>query len=169
MSLQQLRTVNFGRNRADATGSNGINYMVFDATGSLISQSSSDVYQVTSGSGIYSAYINFPDNFHGQIFWSTGTAFPTASYAIEEFNVEANNPYVTENNVMLKSAALNIQTLLTVAVGRWKIENNQLFFFNDNSPGVVATFNLLDDKGIPSMSNVFERVPVVEPTIISPV
>lgn len=84
MSLDQLRNVNFGRNRANATGSTGVGYTIMDVSGTAVSaRITASVYQLESGSGIYAAYVSFPDNFRGQIFWDTGIAFVTKSYVIQ--------------------------------------------------------------------------------------
>ena len=93
MPLPQLRNVNLGRSCSNATGSSGVGYTLLDVTGSVTSpRTTSGVIQLAPG--IYSAYVTFPDNFRGQILWDTGTSFPTASYAVEGYNYEENNPIV---------------------------------------------------------------------------
>lgn len=60
MLLQQLRNVNFGRTRANATGSTGVGYTIMDVSGSVVSpRTTIGVYQLESGSGIYAAYVTF--------------------------------------------------------------------------------------------------------------
>lgn len=52
-------------------------------------------------------------------------------------------------------------TLLTkMESGRWKIVANQMIFYDDDGVTPLRTFNLKDQSGAPSMSSVFERVPV---------
>ena len=161
MPLEQVRSVNFGRNRSNATGSTGVGYTLMDVSGSVVSpRTTLGVYQLTSGSGLYSAYITFPDHFRGQLMWDTGAAFPTASYAVEEYNVEANNPKVDDNWRMLNSVTGSIQLLRDMTEGRWKIEGNQMKFYKSDNVTLVATFNLFDDLGSPSMDAVFERTRV---------
>lgn len=46
-----------------------------------------------------------------------------------------------------------------IEAGEWKIENDQMIFYNSLSTE-VARFNLFDQYGAPSMVNVFRRVPV---------
>jgi uncharacterized protein YoxC len=93
MPLSQLRNVNFGRTRLNATGSTGVGYQLLDETGSVqSSRTTTGVYQTAPG--IYAAYITFPDNFRGQVLWDTGTTFPSTFYATEQYNVEENDPRV---------------------------------------------------------------------------
>ena len=146
MSLSQLCNANMSRNRADATGSSGVGYTVLDTAGSVVTpRTTAGVYQLTAGSGLYAAYVSFPDSFHGQIMWDTGTAFPTASYAVEDFNYEARNP--------------KIDGLYDVAFGRWRIDKvtNTMTFYREDNLSVVATFSLFDDSGNPTFDGVFER------------
>ena len=44
--------------------------------------------------------------------------------------------------------------------GRWKIQNNQMIFYDSDNTTPLLTFNLLDKAGQPSETNVYERVPV---------
>jgi hypothetical protein len=156
VTVMQLKSVNFGRALANATGSTGVGYTVFDETGAVVTpRTTVEVYQMLSGSGMYSSYVNFPNAFHGSITWDTGTAFPTVSYAIDEFNIEANDPNVLST---LNNITDSIKTLVDVAVGRWKIVNNQMIFYDvDNENNPIVVFNLYDSDGNPSSENVFER------------
>lgn len=93
MPLSQLRNVNFGRTRLNATGSTGVGYQLLDETGAVESaRTTTGVYQTAPG--IYAAYISFPDDFRGQVLWDTGTTFPSTFYATEQYNVEENDPRV---------------------------------------------------------------------------
>lgn len=44
--------------------------------------------------------------------------------------------------------------------GRWKIQNNQLLFYNADGSTVLRTFNLKNSAGNPTSTSVMERVPV---------
>ena len=91
MPISQVRNCNFGRLKADATGSSGVGYTLLDTTGSIASsRTTTGVYQTAPG--IYGAFITFPDDFRGQVLWDTGTAFPDTYYATEAYNVEENDP-----------------------------------------------------------------------------
>lgn len=161
MSLQQLRNCNFGSNRANATGSSGVGYVLLDIAGNVVTpRTTTGVYQLTSGSGIYSAYVTFPDDFHGQLLWDTGTAFVTASYAAEQVNVEENNPKVNDVYTTVNSMSTKVDSLYDIGYGRWEIKNNQMLFFRSDNITEVARFNLFDDAGNPTMDAVFQRVKV---------
>jgi hypothetical protein len=43
--------------------------------------------------------------------------------------------------------------------GRWKLENNQLKLYGING-SLIKTFDLFDSHGSPSLTGVFERIPV---------
>src|SRR5689334_16465801 len=110
MTLSQLRNVNFGSRKANATGSLGVGYTLLDQDGNTEQvRTTTGVYQITSGSGIYAAYISFPDGFHGQVVWDTGSAFERTYYASEQYNVEENDPRVGETLAMVSSVTGSIQ------------------------------------------------------------
>lgn len=161
MSLSQLRNVNMGPNRANATGSTGVGYTVLDAAGAVVTpRTTVGVYQLTSGSGIYAAYISFPDAFRGQVLWDTGvSAFPTASYATEQYNVEENNPNTDNIWGTVQAITGSIQLLRDMTAGRWKIDSstNVMSFYKEDNVTLVAQFDLFDDLGNPSSDAVFER------------
>lgn len=171
MPLQQLRNCNFGRRRSNATGSSGVGYEVFDYTGSsVVPRTTSGVYQTAPG--IYAAYVTFPDNFRGSIVWDTGTAFATASYATEQYNVEENDPridsihsasvYVSSSMPTVLSSLSYVSgvvgSLYDIQYGRWHIVGNQMVFYKDDNVTEVARFDLFDSVGSPTMDAVFERV-----------
>jgi len=159
MPLSQLRNVNFGRTRLNATGSTGVGYQLLDETGTVqSSRTTTGVYQTAPG--IYAAYITFPDNFRGQVLWDTGTAFLTASYATEQYNVEENDPRVADTNTKVTTMQTDMQRLIDIEYGRWKIIGNQMIFYKEDNSTVIATYNLFDDLGVPSMDAVFDRVKV---------
>ena len=159
MPLSQLRNVNFGRTRLNATGSTGVGYQLLDETGAVeVSRTTTGVYQTAPG--IYAAYISFPDNFRGQVLWDTGTAFLTASYATEQYNVEENDPRVADTNTKVTTMQTDMQRLIDIEYGRWKIIGNQMIFYKEDNSTVIATYNLFDDLGVPSMDAVFDRVKV---------
>lgn len=186
MSLQQLRNVSFGKFKANATGSSGVGYTVLDQAGTIVtSRTTTGVYQLTSGSGLYAAYVTFPDNFRGQILWDTGTAFAETYYATEQYNVEENNPLVSEIHVdtqfitgaisdvavvldavysdvgmitgTLNIVASDVEFIKHIEGGRWRIVNDQMIFYKSDNATEVARFDLYDQFGAPSSETVFER------------
>ena len=93
MPLSQLRNVNFGKSKLNATGSSGVGYQLLSETGAVQAvRTTSGVYKTAPG--IYAAYISFPDYFRGQVLWDTGAAFASTFYATEQYNVEENDPRV---------------------------------------------------------------------------
>ena len=159
MALSQLRNVNFGRTRLNATGSSGVGYQLLDMAGSVvIPRTTSGVYQTVPG--IYAAYVSFPDNFRGQILWDTGTAFLTASYATEQYNYEENNPKVDSIYNVVTSMTGTLNSIYDIQYGRWRIVGDQMIFYKDDNSTEVVRFNLFDDAGNPTMDAVFERVKV---------
>ena len=53
----------------------------------------------------------------------------------------------------------NVELIKNMESGRWKIENNQMIFY-DSSGEEIRRYDLLDEFGNPSSTSVFERVPV---------
>lgn len=158
MALDQLRNCNFGSKRANATGSTGVGYTIMDVSGSIVvPRTTAGVYQLTSGSGLYAAYISFPNHFRGQVLWDTGAAFPTASYAVEHYNVEENNPKVDDTLRILMMMSGTLASLYDIGFGRWHIVGNQMVFYKEDNLTEVVRFNLFDDTGTPSMDAVFQR------------
>lgn len=156
MALSQLKNVNFGRTKLNATGSTGVGYQLLDTAGSVVSaRTTTGVYQ--SAPGIYAAYVSFPDEFKGQILWDTGTAFLTSSYAAEQYNYEENNPKVDGIYDVVTSMTGTLNSIYDIQYGRWRIVGNQMVFYKEDNSTEVARFDLYDDAGNPTMDAVFER------------
>ncbi len=67
-----------------------------------------------------------------------------------------------EANVQAHAAAAltadaKLEFIKQINGGRWKIVGNQMIFYKEDNTTVVATFNLFDQNGNPSMVNVFDR------------
>lgn len=54
----------------------------------------------------------------------------------------------------------DLEIIKQVETGRWKIVSNQMIFYDDDGVTPLLTYNLFDDAGLPTMDDVFERVPV---------
>lgn len=167
MPLSQLRNVNFGKNRSNVTGSTGVGYTVLDTVGATVTpRTTAGVYQLAADSGLYAAYISFPDSFRGQVMWDcppvTGSfgQILSQSFATEQYNYEENNPLVDDIDAKVTQMSGTIGQLYDIQFGRWKIVGNQMLFYKDDNATLIATFNLYDDLGAPSMDAVFERVKV---------
>jgi len=160
MAISQLRTANFGKSKSNLTGSTGVGYTLYDSTGAeAVARTTSGVYQLLSGSGIYSAYISFPDSFNGSILWDTAEAGAALAYASEQYNTEENDGRVYST---LVASAADITFLKDMEGGRWKIDTgtNQMIFYKSDNVTVVATFDLKDSGGAPTSTSPFERTRV---------
>jgi hypothetical protein len=167
MPVSQLRNVNFGQTRANVTGSTGVGYTVMNHVGTVvIPRTTSGVYQLTSGSGLYAAFITFPDSFRGQVLWDcpaitgSGGNILSQSFATEQYNYEENNPKVDETWQMVNDVTGAINMLYDMQFGRWHIVNNQMLFYGPDNSTLLAVFNLFDDNGNPTMDAVFQRVKI---------
>jgi hypothetical protein len=158
MPLRQVRNANFGKTYSNLTSSLGVGFTLMDTSGSVVgTRMSSSVYQLASGSGIYASYIEFPDNFRGQILWDTGTEQPPTVYAAEEYNVEENNPLVQETYLKLLLMSGSVETIRDFQAGRWHISGNVMRFYKEDNVTLIASFNLFDSSGTPSSDSVFQR------------
>lgn len=153
MSQSQLKNVNFGRLKLNATGSAGVGYQLLDQTGSIaVARTTSGVYQTAPG--IYSAYVAFADNFVGQILWDTGSYFLTASHASEDYKDASKIDSIYD---VVTSMTGTLKSIYDIQYGRWRIVNNKMQFFKEDNSTLIIEFNLLDDAGNPTMDSVFER------------
>lgn len=184
MSVNELRNVNFGCSKGFATGSTGVGYRLLDVTGSVVlSRTTGSVYELESGSGIYAAYVPFPDDFQGSILWDTGTYFSRQYFATEEYNPDplsgsiANiegsvtnisssvsniESTVNDISVTLNVVSASVEYIRALHGGRWKIltGSSQMVFYAEDNVTEVARFDLFDADGNPSTDCVFERVKV---------
>jgi hypothetical protein len=157
MPLTLLQNVCFGRRRSDITGSTGVGYTLLSTAGAVVSpRTTTGVYHIASGT--YAANVVFPDRFNGQILWDCPAVGSLPStIAIEAQNVEANDPRVSDTWSMVNATTGSIQALYDISYGRWRILNNQMVFYKADNTTVVATFDLKDNLGNPTMDGVFER------------
>jgi hypothetical protein len=63
-------------------------------------------------------------------------------------------------NGKVDTVLADVTLLRKMESGRWKIIANQMIFYDEDGVTPLRTFNLKDQIGAPSMSSVFERVPV---------
>lgn len=145
MTLNLIQQANFGISRANLTGSSGVGYTLLDTVGNVVnSRTTVGVYQLATGSGIYAANVPYPDQFNGQILWDApAVGIFSASWAAEQQNFQENDPRIAD--------------LYNISYGRWKISNNQMVFYKSDNATIVATFNLFDSSGNPTMDAVFDR------------
>jgi hypothetical protein len=83
-------------------------------------------------------------------------------YVAEYQLIDANDVtcLVTED-VMVHDLALQADLALIrqVETGRWRIIGDQMIFYGTDDVTPILTFDLKDQAGLPTMENVFERVP----------
>ncbi len=83
MSATIIKTVNFGNSKTGLEGSVG--YTLYNTNESVKqARTTTGVYELSSGTGIYVCNIIFDDDWNGTILWDTGEATP--SFAAEEYN-----------------------------------------------------------------------------------
>ncbi len=159
MSYTLLQNANLGPSRANLTGSTGVGYTVLDETGAVITpRTTVGVYQLTSGSGIYAAFVTYPDNFKGSILWDAPTTGSLNQiFAAEEQNYLDNNPKVDEIYTQLILVSGSVDFIRDIEAGRWRITGNQMVFYKSDNTTVVATFDLFDQFGSPTDNEVMER------------
>lgn len=161
MPLSQLRNANFGKSKSNLTGSSGVGYTLYNNDGTInVARTTSGVYQTVSGSGIYNAYIAFPDDFRGFIHWDTGQPSSSISYATEQYNYEENNPKVDEIYTQLILVSGSVDFIRQIQGGRWKLSGNQMKFYKEDNVTLIATFNTYDQYGTPTVDDVMERTRV---------
>lgn len=161
MPLLQFKSANLGKSR---TGLATVGYRVLDSIGTpVIARTTAGVFETVGGSGIYGAYVSFPDDFHGSIFWDSGQAGSSNVYAIEDYNYEANNPNIDAILAVsstLETVACQVEFIRDIEGGRWNIDTttNQMIFYKNDNVTEVARFNLFDINGDPTATCVAERV-----------
>lgn len=60
----------------------------------------------------------------------------------------------------LSDVSNNLDIVKNIEMGRWKIIGNQMIFYGTDGVAPILTFNLYDADGNPTMTDLFERVPV---------
>ena len=135
--MKVLQTSNLGRAVGGISGS--IRYALYDTLGAEVSSSvNTGIYELGTSTGLYGVELNLTTQFSGSIVWSV-TSAPTI-FATEEVKID-------------QKMARYIHT------GRWKIDKteNQMIFYQDDNTTEIAKYELLDDSGSPSVTQLFER------------
>jgi len=81
---------------------------------------------------------------------------------LTELDVDSTFIHITvkPSSTTLDDIANKLEYLRKLLGNRWKIENNELLIFDDDKKTIIRRFKLYDDKGRPSSTNVYDRVPV---------
>jgi hypothetical protein len=146
MPVNLIKTVNFGTSKA---GVSTVGYKLYNATGVQSgSRITSDVGEVTSNSGIYSASVHLAEGFTGYVLWDTGESTPV--FASEDIDNVI-------NTLTLVSSSVDFTKDMTA--GRWKLDTSlkQMIFYKDDNSTVVARFGMSGSDGSPTVSEVHER------------
>lgn len=141
MSTVLTKTVNFGKGKS---GKHTVGYTLYDDTGSLVQErTTSGVFELGVGTGIYSAKVEFDKGFVGTILWDTGDGVSTI-YANEEYNG------LEEDMLFVKA----------VTGGRWKLNplTNEMTFYDDDNLTPVANFSMYNSVNQPSILEVHQRI-----------
>lgn len=99
--------------------------------------------------------------------WTPGslaTGEYTAEYILQDASKTTKiGEEITVKDIALQSTLTLVQADVTVIKqvesGRWKMVGNQMIFYSDDDVTPLLTFDLKDDSGLPTMTNVYERVP----------
>lgn len=127
-------------------------YLDFDnnnfSSGSGLSGSSKKPYLNDLGEGFY------------QRTWDSSQAVTTPMKLAAVYEI-ASGSYKGKDIDYLSFSDFEtkISIIKQIECGRWKIINNQMIFYAEDGITPLTTFNLKDNTGSPSMTNVFERTP----------
>jgi hypothetical protein len=138
IKLKVLQTANLGKSLGGSSGS--IRYSLYDTLGvRTVSTTNTGIYELGTNTGMFGVELNLSTQFSGSIVWSVDGN--TNIYASEEVKIDQK---ITRHS----------QT------GRWTIDatNKQMIFYQDDNETIVSRYNLFDQGGIPSVTEVFDRV-----------
>ena len=112
MSVSLVKLADFG---VGSTGLSTVGYTIFNSAGGVqTSRTTTGVYELTAGSGIYAAVVSFPENFQGSILWDNGQT--NILYAAEQYNYLENNPNVDKDlqntNLILSGTIITSGTVV---------------------------------------------------------
>lgn len=88
---------------------------------------------------------------------SGNTALESLETAAAEAEAAAAGVLVVDGKV--DTIAADVAVLRQMESGRWRIVDNQMIFYADDGVTPLRTFDLKDADGVPTMTDVFERVP----------
>ena len=92
----------------------------------------------------------------------TPAALPVDDY-FAEYTLEdtVGKTYIGLEDVLVRDIATqtDLAILKQFETGRWKIVANQMIFYEDDGVTPLLTYDLFDEGGVPTMEDVFERVP----------
>ena len=141
MPTSLMKTVNFGKGKS---GLPTVGYTLYDTSGTLIQErTTTGVFELGTGTGIYGSNISFDKGFTGMILWDTGDGSSTI-FATDEYNG------IEEDVIFIKA----------VTGGRWKLNplTNVMTFYEEDNLTPVASFSMYNSVNQPSVMEVHQRI-----------
>jgi len=138
--VKLVKTVNFGKGLSDRVGN--VFYSIYDSLGSADTfRSSTGVYQLGTGTGVYGAQLTLNQAFSGSILWEVTASNGNIVFANEEVETDQK---VTRH----------------FTNGRWLIDENthEMIFYQEDNTTEMARFDLKDKDGSATFQDVFERI-----------
>jgi len=138
--VKLIKTVNFGKGLANRVGN--VFYSVYNSLGSADTfRSSTGIYQIGTGTGVYGAQLSLNQAFSGSILWEVTASNGNIVFANEEVETDQK---VTRH----------------FTNGRWLIDEttNEMIFYQEDNTTEMGRFNLKDKDGAAAFQDVFERV-----------
>jgi hypothetical protein len=156
MSSELIKTVNLGSTKS---GLAHVGYQLINAQGTVsFERTETGVYETAAGSGIYAALVEFSDGFRGTIMWDSGEEIPV--FAAEEYNHSVNGASVLNQ---LNGIVEQVNFIRAMTAGKWSLDrtSSTMSFYDESGTQLLMEYDLKDDKGNPSIENVFERTTCV--------
>ncbi len=138
--VKLVKTVNFGKGLSDRVGN--VFYSIYDSLGSADTfRSSTGIYQLGTGTGVYGAQLTLNQSFSGSILWEVTASNGNIVFANEEVETDQK---VTRH----------------FTNGRWLIDENthEMIFYQEDNTTEMARFDLKDKDGSATFQDVFERI-----------
>ncbi|MCA9405043.1 MAG: hypothetical protein KC684_00765 [Candidatus Omnitrophica bacterium] len=137
--LELTFVASFGTSRTGKT----VTITILDEDGNVkaTGYSAGSVYELSDGS--YGVKITFTEAFSGHIRWNNTTD-----------SIEAYQPFV-----VVADYRADITNALKILKNRWKIESNQLTFYDDDDTTPLYTFDLKKEGSANDGTDPDERIP----------
>ncbi len=89
----------------------------------------------------------------GQISENSGSAVVFDSGLVNA-QASADATWANADGILVASG---IETIRQIEIGRWKIESNQMIFYEQDNVTEIMRFNLFDEAGDPANTDIFDR------------
>ncbi len=96
----------------------------------------------------------------GKYYYEWASNLDTGTYVVEyHITDDDSEEYYQREDLIVGYLEDDISFIKNIESGKWELVSNQMIFY-DASDTEIARFNLYDEKGKPSMTEVFKRVRV---------